>query len=154
VHDLIKQAQNIINKKERLTVPSQQKVKGVETVFIVENDSNEFAEISVALLKAGYKVDSAESGAKAIEKMMLSQPDVALIKLGLTDLSGDLVTLRLNRMAQTSFIKCILYVHRNYEHKQAVIDNLKKKTGVFSFVEYQSANELLGAIDQVIKEEK
>ena len=64
-------------------------------ICIVENEPNAFSQIGSAFLNAGYVVNPARTGTEAIERIASAVPDVALVKLGLTDISGDIVILKL-----------------------------------------------------------
>ena len=67
-------------------------------ITIVENDADELSRISSLFTANHYKVTAVGDGATAIDKISNSLPDVALIQLGLNDIAGDLVILRLQQM--------------------------------------------------------
>ncbi len=152
IDQLVKEADTIIKKRSRGGQEGSSEIKrGPKTVFVVENDTEAFSKISVTFLDAGYKVNSAKSGTSAIEKMMADPPDLALVNLSLTDLSGDLVIRRLKGMPKTMDIECILYTRRTGEHDKAVIEKLADKKGVDECVEYVNPEELLKAADKLFE---
>jgi DNA-binding response OmpR family regulator len=57
-------------------------------VIIVDDDQRAADKILAEFTKAGIKAELAGNGFQAIEKMMADPPDLALVKLGLSDLSG------------------------------------------------------------------
>ena len=152
IEELIKQGETIIKKTKRLFVKSDQRdLAGPRNICIVDDDGEALKQISLALLEAGYRVDSARSGTSAIEKMMADPPNLALIKLGLKDISGDIVVFRLKRMSKTSDVKSILYTPRKEEHDAKVLEKLGEKEGVVAIVEYTKCDDLINAVDRALQ---
>ena len=150
IEKLVEEAETIIKKKSQLNIDqASQSREGIKTIFIVENDTDAFNKISLSLLDAGYKINTAKSGTTAIEKMMADPPDLALINLSLTDLSGDLVVQRLKRMPKTMDIKFILYTPKNVHHHKIVLEKLGEKDGVVKCIEYSSTQDLLDSIRSI-----
>ncbi len=99
-------------------------------VLIVENDPASFNREVLAFLNAGYTVESAKSGMEAIEKIMLSVPDIILIKLGLPDISGDLVCAKLKQMPRTMGIPIVLYAPKGEKFDRAVVQRICEIAGI------------------------
>lgn len=118
-------------------------------ICIVENDQKVFDQVSGIFLNADYTVTPARNGATAIEKMMKDVPDVALVQLGLQDIAGDIVIFRLSQMARTKDVKFVLYTSRDMKHDKQVMERIGVKTGIFTFVEYNVLEELLGRVNQL-----
>jgi len=151
IDELLDEVDTIINKK--FGIAKKIKVSGVTRsakICIVENDPEELKKIGAAFLKTGYVVNSISSGAEAIEYIYENLPDVALIKLTIPDIAGDLVILQLKRMARTQNVKLILYTQLQAE-KTIVIDKISKKEGIDCFVQYMNVQELVVAANEVIK---
>jgi len=121
-------------------------------IAIVENNADELSRISSLFTADNYKVMGFGDGATAIEKISNDLPDLALIQLGLSDIAGDLVILRLGQMAKTKHIPCVLYLHDNDKHDKAVIDHFSGKTGVWVIKEYDKPEELLMAVNKILGE--
>ena len=155
IEQVIAEAAIIIEKKAREKLPEEE-MAFIESrgVFFVDHDQSAFNKIGMMFLNAGYKVNSAKNGTRAIEKMMMDPPCLALINLGLMDLPGDIVIEKLLRMSKTSDIKFILYVSRNGLHDEAVMEKMSKKSGVISCMEYSDPKELLFAVDDAFKNHK
>lgn len=155
IDNVIKEAETIIESKQRKDVSADQ-AELIESrgIFFVEGDTDEFQKIGLAFLGVGYKVNSATSGTRAIEKMMMDPPCLALINLGLQDIPGDLVIEKLLRMSKTADIKFILYAHRNGSHDPAVLENMGQKSGVLGCMEYSDPDELLKAVDKAFQKGK
>jgi len=124
--------------------------RGPRKVCIVDNDQKTFDQLSKIFLNANYTVMPARSGAVAVEKMMQDVPDVALVHLGLTDIPGDLVILKLSQMSKTMDVKFVLYTHKTAEHDRQVMERIKAKTGIMTFVEYNNLEELLDSVKLVL----
>ena len=76
-------------------------------VCIVEKDPAVFNALAVAFLERGYVVNSAQSGASAIKRITMDVPDIAVVALELTDLTGDITIGKLYRLTKTK--KCKVY---------------------------------------------
>jgi DNA-binding response OmpR family regulator len=148
IDELVSEAELIIKKKLRKdkTVPQP----GLRKICIVENDPKELTRISAPFLSADYMIDPAHSGTSGIERIRLDVPSVALVKLGLPDISGDMVILRLSQMSRTMDVKFILYAHRNHKHDKLVLEKIREKTGVLKFIEYDNPEELLELVDSLL----
>jgi hypothetical protein len=83
--------------------------------------------------------------------MMADPPDLALVKLGLADISGDLVILRLQQIAKTRMTSTILYVPKKFELDIFVMEQIAHKRGVSQMLEYGDPVELLNAAVGVFK---
>lgn len=121
-------------------------------ICIADNEVDHFSKIGTAFLNAGFVVNPAQSGMEAIERVSATVPDIALIKLGLTDIAGDLVILKLKKMAKTEDVKFILYTEHTGD-KLAIVEGLSKKEGIDRFVAYRSPNDLIDAVNEVLKKE-
>ncbi|MEI6438323.1 MAG: response regulator [Candidatus Omnitrophota bacterium] len=117
-------------------------------IFIAEDDKAVFNQLAVTFLNAGYTVNTAASGAEAIERVALDIPHLALIKLGLRDIAGDIVITRLRHMARTAHVEVLLYAPHKDTHARQVMEKLAEKSDIF--VEYTEPGELLAAVDKVL----
>jgi Response regulator containing CheY-like receiver, AAA-type ATPase, and DNA-binding domains len=152
---LVAEAETIIKKRYRTLTQEKEEaleeVPGPKTVFVVEDDTDAFASISVCLLKAGYTVNTARTGTVAIEKIMFDPPDLVLVNLSLEDIAGDLVIQRLLRFAKTMDKKYILYTKQSAKLDKQILDRIAKKQGIFRFVEYANPEELLIAVSRAFR---
>ena len=119
-------------------------------VCIAENDQDAFNKISLAFLNAGYDVSPARSGIEAVERISAIVPDVALIKLGLADIAGDVLILKLKRMAKTQCVKYVLYTMKNTE-RIVVTEQIRQKEGVDRFVAFENPENLVNAVADLLK---
>jgi DNA-binding response OmpR family regulator len=120
-------------------------------VIIVDDDPPAAKNILGVFEDAGYKTDIAGNGVSGIEKIMDEPPDLALIKLGLADISGDLVILRLQQIARTRKTSTILYVPKEFELDIFVMQQISHKRGITQMLEYGHPVELLNAAIGVFK---
>jgi len=116
--------------------------KPVEIV-LVNNDPQECQKLSKKLTDAGYNVRTATRGIEALELMFGYPPDLALIQLGLKDIGGDLVILRLMQFRKTRFMHCLLYADKKNVRVDEIMDKFKKKSGVLAFLEYSLPEDLV-----------
>jgi DNA-binding response OmpR family regulator len=149
INQLVYEAETIIRKKNQ--VPTKEGRSGTPKVCVIEHDQKLFDQIISLFVNAEYTVIPAKNGAAAVEKMVKDVPDVALVSLGLADIPGDILILRLNQMAKTMNVKFILYTHRDSEHDREVMNRIREKTGIMTFVEYKDLSELLDAVNQLYK---
>lgn len=155
VETLIEEMEIVISRNERtIDVKSQFDLRSIKNIFIADHMTDDLNKISSALLNAGYKVSTANTGSRAIEKMMVAVPDIALINLGLEDVPGDVVVQRLLRMAKTKDIRFVLYMNMNGQHDRSIIEGFSKKDGIVSCFEYSGVTELLSVVDKLLIENK
>lgn len=122
-------------------------------LVIVDNNKDESRKISKQFKQFGYQdVDVISTGVEALEKMMDNPPDIALVNLALGDIPGDLLIFKLQQFVKTQNVICVLYAHRNFERKQAVLENIERKTGVRVLREYTDAEELVSAVNEILRE--
>jgi DNA-binding response OmpR family regulator len=121
-------------------------------IIIVDNNVDELSKISSLFTSHNYKVVTVGNGTTAIEKISKDLPDLALIQLGLNDIAGDLVILRLQQITKTKHIPCILYLNGNVEHHKAVLKRFGDKSGVRVIKEYHNPEDLMMAVDEVFLE--
>ncbi len=117
-------------------------------ICIVEKDPETLNKIGSAFLAADYTVIPAQNGMEGIERIIQAVPDIALVELGLLDISGDLVILRLKLMDETKDVKYILYTEKNAE-KSAVTKRIGEKEGIDRFIESTNPQELLEAVNEL-----
>jgi DNA-binding response OmpR family regulator len=144
IEQLIREAETIIKKKsEALVIKKDGVPRETRRVCIVDDDANFFKQLSQLFLDEDCTVIPARSGAVAIEKMVKDVPDVALVHLGLSDIAGDVVILRLSQMAKTMDVKFILYTFRGRERDRKVLERISQKKGIWTFIEYDNPSELI-----------
>lgn len=118
-------------------------------ICIVENDPKVFDGLAGILLNADYTVIPAKSGTAAVERMAGETPDAALVQLGLSDIPGDILILKLSQMARTMDVKFILYTARATKHDRQVMERISAKTGVLTLVEYHALKDLLDKVKEL-----
>lgn len=125
IENILKEVDTVMAK--RYGLPETEALKqslGQKKVLIVESDPSVFNQITVAFLNAGYTVYSTRSGMGAIEKIITDLPDLIVIKLGLPDISGDLVCVKLKQMPKTMDIPFVLYAPKKSELDRAVVNKI------------------------------
>jgi len=95
-----------------------------ETARILLIDDDEFVRktISKALEKAGYRVDTAESGAEALEKARTNFYNLALIDIRLPDMEGT----KLLTAIKDTIPKMVKIILTGYPSLQNAIDAVNK----------------------------
>jgi DNA-binding response OmpR family regulator len=118
-------------------------------ICIVEKNPETLNKIGSLFLAADYVVIPAQNGTEGIERIAQAVPDIALVQLGLDDISGDLVILRLKLMDKTKDVKYILFTEKNAE-KASVTKRIGEKEGIGRFIESTNPQELLKAVNEII----
>lgn len=154
-------ASRLLNEVRLIFEKQEKKVKQVQELgdvgrihlVIVDNDKDEIAKIIKQFRQFGFRdIEVIATGVEALEKMMDNPPDLALVNLVLPDIPGDALIFKLQQFVKTQSVICMLYAHRNYERKQAVLDTIEKKSGVRVLREYTDVEELLAAVNEILKE--
>lgn len=144
IAQLIQEAELIIRRADQAISKGGVHAR-IPKVCIVDQDTAMANGLAGLFLNAGRMVMTASSGTAALEKMMIDVPDCAVVYLGLPDVPGDTLILRLSQMAKTMAVKYLLYTARNSEHHRSVMDRIRSKTGVFTLVEYDTPADILKA---------
>ncbi|MFC1666306.1 response regulator [Candidatus Omnitrophota bacterium] len=129
--ELSKEIEIIIAKRYEGAVRRKSKLAGApKKVLIAEDNKDTFNKLAVAFLNAGYVVNSSNSGMNAVEKVLADVPDLLVIKLGLSDLSGDLVAVKLKQMPKTMDMAVVLYTQESDNLDHFVSEKISKHIGV------------------------
>jgi putative two-component system response regulator len=93
------------------------------SVVVAEDDMATRALLRVVLERAGYTVRLFENGADALDDILRSPPDVALLDIGMPELDGLEVTRRLRAAPATALLPIIMVTARGrLEDKVAGLD--------------------------------
>jgi len=141
---LLEEGQRII-KKNSGSVKTKEGVfdRRALKVCIVEDEPEIFRKLALSFLETGFIVNSAQSGASAIKRIMMEVPDVVVIKVGLRDISGDIVILKLKRMIdQTKNVKFVLY-NAHSGNNVEVTRRISEKQGVDKYIDFVDSDEIV-----------
>ncbi len=153
IEDFIHAVEIIVKKRSRVVdVVKNKKSLSVKSVCLVEDEVLEAGPIALALLDAGYRVSYAKSGTAAIELIAIDLPVLALVKLRLADISGDLVALHALNIAKTSDVKFLLYKKTEQRQVESIRKQIGGKTSVVNLVEYDTPADLVRAVDEAIQQ--
>ena len=151
IDDLLAEVQRILAKRSSPVKAAKHRDENQPpNICVAETDAATCNKIGAALLSAGYVVHLVHSGTEAIEHIFSIVPKVAIINFGLTDIPGDVVIAKLKKMPKTQDVKFILYA----EGIPAVVAEVMiKKEGIdfIRFVKYQNVEDILLAINEVLK---
>ncbi|MBP6343628.1 MAG: response regulator [Candidatus Omnitrophica bacterium] len=152
IDDLLKEVEMIIAKRSA----ENERVKpllagGPKKICIIENDRNVLNNIGSVFLSDGFVVNPAGSGTEGIEKVFNNIPDIALVKLSLPDISGDMVILKLKMMAKTQDVKCILYTEKGIV-SGTIAQKISEKKGIDCFVDLNAPQDLLDVVNELLKQ--
>ncbi len=86
------------------------------SILVVEDDAETRAVLVRELTSRGYRVEEAETGAAALRRWETRRPDLVLLDLGLPDIDGSQVILRMRREAATP----IVILSGRYEEREKV----------------------------------
>ena len=127
-------------------LPSQK--KKLQNILVIEDDQDAFNRIVLAFANRGYVLSGSKTGVDGIEHAMTNPPDVILINLGLPDLAGDIVALKLKRMPKTMDIPVILYRPFDIQTEYSVEKEICKKAGIDRLIESDDPQVLLKEIER------
>jgi len=151
IADLLHEVETIIQKRSNTGVKiTPSGTREPRKICIIESDPEILNKIGSVFLNAGYMVNPAQNGTEGIERVSHTVPDVALVKLGLVDISGDMVILKLKMMAKTQDVKYILYTEKSAE-RTSITQKIGEKEGIDRFVEFINPQDLLKAVNEVLK---
>src|ERR1035437_781835 len=88
---------------------AEQGVAVQKTILIGEDDRVNNERLGAAFVSAGYEVDSVFSGPEAVEKAIVLQPDIIVVKAVLANMNGDVVARMLQEMPKTKNIPIVLF---------------------------------------------
>lgn len=123
--------------------------ESLKKILIVENDPDDFNKVIMSFITAGYNVSGARSCMDAIDKIMTDLPEMILVKLGLPDLSGDLLIAKFKQMPRTMDLPMVLYTPHKSTIDRSVAEKICEKTGV-QLVCYDDVSELVGAVKMAV----
>lgn len=134
------------------TVPGKEegppKKKALKKVLVIEDDQQAFDKIVMVFANRGYELLASKNGVEGMERAMISTPDVILIKLGLPDLPGDVVALKLKRMPKTMEIPLVLYRPFNVRSEETVEKVICEKTGIDRLIDSDDPQVLLKEVER------
>lgn len=120
-------------------------------VCIVEDEQDIYRKLALSFLESGFIVNSAQSGASAIKRITMDVPDVVVIKVGLRDISGDIVILKLKRMIpETKNVKFVLY-NAHSGNNVEVTRRISEKQGVDKYIDFVDAEEILDVTEALFE---
>ncbi|MBF0477948.1 MAG: response regulator [Candidatus Omnitrophica bacterium] len=146
IPDLLNEVSAILDKKLGKTEDHVSKGGGNKNVFIVENNEVFSAKVGAAFLMKGFTVNLAKTGTEAIERISQVVPEVACVKMNLSDISGEMVIAKLKRMAKTSRVKFILF-DIGIADNEMVTNMIQHKFGVDKFAIVSSEKDLIDAVE-------
>jgi len=147
VHRLIEDIDKILASGS-LNPPAE--VTHSNQILIVESDANKLKEIAWVFLDEGFRVDTAPNGAKAVEHIKESIPDVVLINWVLADIPGDMLALKMHRSLRVHKVIFIIYTGKSTDNL-AIMNEIRKQTAMHRLVESDRPRELLDAVKEFIK---
>ena len=119
-----------------------------QKMLVVEDDPESFNKIVLAFANRGYALLAAKTGVEGLEHAMIDLPDMILMKLGLPDIPGDVVALKLKRMLKTMDIPVILYRPYDVRSEYSVEATLCKKAGIDRLIESDDPHVLLKEVER------
>ena len=90
-------------------------------VLVVEDSDPIRTAFTILLEESGYAVAAAASGAEAVRLAAERAPDLVLLDLGLPDIGGREVALRIKQSPQTSHIPVVALTGRDDDAERAAL---------------------------------
>jgi CheY-like chemotaxis protein len=117
-------------------------------VLIGEDDRAVNEELVGGFTEAGYDTKSVLTGPEAVEKAIVLQPDVIVLKAMLTNMNGEAVARMLKEMPTTRVIPIVVYDDSDSALSEARC--IEPGTGIKKFVRGNSLKSLLEAVKDVV----
>jgi CheY-like chemotaxis protein len=127
------------------------RIKEKHSVLVGEDDTEANANIVSSLESAGYDAEGVFTGPEAVEKAIVQQPDVILIKAVLANMNGDAVARMLQEMPKARTIPIVLYDDSSSQVSEAKY--LEPGTGIKKFVRGKATAALVNAVKAVLGDE-
>ncbi len=125
IEDVLREIDIVMKKRYNIQDTEQAKaITGTQKILVVDNNVVSLDKIAVSFLNAGYMVQSAQNALMAFEKIMVEIPNLIVIKLGLPDVSGDLVCMKLKQMPKTMDIPLLLYMPPNLSFDRSAVKSI------------------------------
>ena len=151
MNHLLQEIERIIIKHSGGVVASiSQDEKKLRRVLLVDNSPDTFNKIALTFLEAGYVVSAAKTGLAGIEQVMIDRPDIALIKLELPDLPGDVLGAQLHRMRQASNVPVILYAHKSSSLDETITKRICEKVGLTTSLRIDDPKALFNEANSIL----
>lgn len=130
--------------------PAPNRVKTEWKALLVEDDRENAAAIASLMESVGYTVKVIPSGIEALSAAMSDVPDIALIKLGLKDFSGDEVAYEFRMMPKTAGVPIILYTPHYDTLNHMVTQNICQKIGIKDVLAFSEPRTLVNESERLL----
>lgn len=91
----------------------------VQKILVVDDSQADRDHLNALLSNAGFTVSLAENGAKAIEQVKASAPDLVLMDVNMPEMDGFAATRELKNDAQTKDIPVVLVTSKDQKADKA-----------------------------------
>lgn len=91
----------------------------VQKILVVDDSQADRDHLNQLLSGAGYQVDTAENGAKAIEQVKAASPDAVLMDVNMPEMDGFAATRALKNDAETKDIPIVLVTSKDQKADKA-----------------------------------
>jgi CheY-like chemotaxis protein len=128
--------------------PDKQEVSSRKMVLIGEDDRAVNEALVKTFADAGYDTHSVFNGPEVLEKAIVLQPDVMVLKEMLANMNGDAVAKMLKEMPKTRVIPIVLY-----DDSDSVFSETKyteSGTGIKTFIRGKNLKSLLEAVEEIV----
>jgi signal transduction histidine kinase len=99
------------------------KMPGQRRIVIIEDNADIRDLLRIKLRQLGHKVDVAEDGAKGLEKVLETKPEIALVDIGLPTLDGYEVARRVREVLGTSIYLVALTGYGQADDKRKALES-------------------------------
>jgi len=154
IQELMKQAESIMKRYQRVHRNNGFGFGRTKKITVVEDSLDMMDRIATSLIAAGYGVLPCTSGHQAQDIIPKDLPDAILIKLGMSDISGDVLALQLKTVTSTAHIPVYLYTPRNKKHDPKVLDQIQAKQGMMQLIEFSDSLEIIDVLDKYFSQAK
>lgn len=107
--DLLMEVNRVIFAHSTLPSGSVQAIRNTRRLVLGESDFDLNAKLREEFTRAGFQVDTVYKGPQMLELVVMSKPDVVVMRLELDDMSADEILRTLRRLPSTNAIPVVVY---------------------------------------------
>lgn len=149
IEHLLKEIKAIMDQKEKSVDEFMISAHESISVHIIESDPEVQKKLSWSLLRAGYSVHISDCAIEGMQKVSADVPHLALIRLVMPKMTGDLIALKIKNMTKTAQVRCIVYSGQGAARGE-ITRRISIKDGIDRFLEYTLVDDLLPVVKEVM----
>ena len=149
---LLETIMGLLARRAATPQPAEARSAGRKRALIAENDLTVAARLKGHFQAAGWEVEHVVSGPAALEKAIVSRPDVLVTELILPGMNGDRLAAALSELPNTKGIPVVLYDDSG--RREPASKYVTGKTDIKALVAGNAVADILTAAEQAVSRGK